>query len=149
MALVAAPLSRHHTRAARAVLPLLLLATALLAAACGLGGEGGDAELALTIDQSDPDRPVLLPAPDPVEVDQTYFIRLAVPTPIDADTIRVRLEKRVGASFQQRAEFFQPVIPPWNVAVIPISVSDAGEWNVALIANSRKITDVTFTAERR
>ena len=32
--------------------------------------------------------------------------------------------------------------------MIPISVPDAGEWNIALIVNSRKVTDVRFRAER-
>lgn len=136
------------------IVPLVSLALTLLAlppilGACDFGGEGGEAELAGIVDQSDPDRPVLAAAPDTVAVDEEYLVRLEVPTPLDAEFVLVRLEKRVGGSFQQRGEFRHPVIAPWNVAVIPISVPDAGEWNIALIANSRKITDVTFDAERR
>ena len=126
---------------------LLTVIVALLTA-CSLGGDGGEAVLAVAVDETHPDKPVLVPAPEVVQTDRQYFIRLEVPTTLHADRVRVRLEKRVGASHQQRREFFHPVTPPWRVVVIPISVPDSGEWNIALIVNSRKITDVRFRAER-
>lgn len=139
---------RRGLMARRLLLVAVLVVLSGLAAACNLGGDGGEAELALAIDESNPDKPVLAPAPDPVEVGQQYFIRLEVPRPLDTDFVHVRLEQRVGGSFRQRGEFNHPVTPPWNVAVIPITITDPGEWNIALIANSRKITDVTFDARR-
>ena len=136
------------TRARRAVFFLLLLALPVIAAACNLGGDGGSAELALSVDQSQPDKPILALAPETVQVGQQYFIRLEVPRPLDAPFVRIRIEKRVGVAFQQRGEYDHPLTPPWNIAVIPVTVTSAGEWNLAVIANSRKITDVTFHAER-
>jgi hypothetical protein len=143
---VAAPVIGPAT--ARATFAGLLVAMAAVLAACSLGGAGGEAVLAVAVDETHPDRPVLVPAPEVVEIDRQYLIRLEVPATLHADEVRVRVEKRVGASHQQRREFFHPVTPPWRVAVIPISATDAGEWNIALIVNSRKITDVRFRAER-
>lgn len=143
---MAAPLTAAAT--ARAASIALLVAIAALLAACDFGGAGGEAALAVAVDETHPDRPVVVPAPEIVEIDRQYLIRLEVPATMDADQVRVRVEKRVGASHQQRREFFHPVTPPWRVAVIPISVPDAGEWNIALIVNSRKVTDVRFRAER-
>ena len=122
---------------------------ALAAAACGLGGAGGEGTLALLVDDEDPNRPVLVLAEDPVAAGEPLFVRLEVPEPLDAKFVRVRIEKRVGTSFQQRGEYQHAVTPPWNVAVIPITLEEPGEWNVALIANSRKITDVEVEVERR
>ena len=58
-------------------------------------------------------------------------------------------EKRIGTSYRERVDFEWPVTPPWIVAVIPITVLESGNWNVALIVNSRKVTDVVFDASRR
>jgi hypothetical protein len=130
------------------ILLALLLAVPVIAAACNLGGDGGAAQLAIAIDEANPDKPILALAPDTIDTNREYFIRLEVPRPLDATFVRVRLEKRVGASFQQRAEYNSAVTPPWNIAIISLTITSEGEWNVALIANSRKITDVTFDAER-
>ena len=146
VALVAPPVTA--SRRLLAVLVVLLVVLSGLAAACNLGGDGGEAQLALAVDESHPDKPILALAPNPIQTGQEYFIRLQVPRPLDAPFVRVRLEKRVGGSFQQRGEYNHAVTPPWNVAIIPITVPDPGEWNIALIANSRKITDVTFDARR-
>ena len=155
MALVAAPLIPNArsggTAAGRRRLLILfamLIALPAIAAACDFGGDGGSAQLAIAIDDANPDKPILALAPETIDVGREYFIRLEVPKPLDAPFVRVRIERRVGASFQQRGEYDSPVIPPWNVAVIPLTITREGEWNVALIANSRKITDVTFHAER-
>ena len=150
MAVVAAPLSGGLADGLATRLACLGLLTAILAllTGCSLGGDGGQALLAVAIDESSPDKPILTPAPDVVQPDRVYFIRLEVPRPLDAEYVRVRLEKRVGGAHHQRREFLHPVIPPWTVVVIPISVPDSGEWNIALIANSRKITDVRFDADR-
>ena len=122
---------------------------ALAAAACGLGGAGGEGTLALSVDHEDPNHPVLVPAEEPVAAGNPLFVRLQVPEPLDAEFVRVRIEKRVGGSFQQRGEYRHAVTPPWNVAVIPVTLNEPGKWNVALIANSRKITDVEVEVERR
>ncbi len=151
MAVVAAPVSGRPVRggaAARLACAALLTAILALLTACSLGGAGGEAALAVAIDETSPDKPILTPAPDVVQPDREYFIRLEVPAPLDAEYVRVRLEKRVGGSHQQRGEFLHPVIAPWTVVVIPISVPDSGEWNIALIVNSRKVTDVRFHAKR-
>ncbi|MEE9278092.1 MAG: hypothetical protein V3V06_06735 [Dehalococcoidia bacterium] len=126
-----------------------MLVAALVAAGCDLGGGGGFAELAYAVDEDDPDRPIIEPLTGVVIVGEQVLIRLEVPEPLDAPVVRVRLEKRVGTSFFQRAEFEIAVTPPWNVAVLPIRIPEPGHWNVALIANSRKITDVELDAERR
>ena len=150
MAVVAAPLrgGPPYGPAARLACVGLLTAIVALLTACSLGGDGGQAVLAVAIDETSPDKPILTPAPDVVQPDRVYFIRLEVPRPLDAEYVRVRLEKRVGGAHHQRREFLHPVTAPWTVVVIPISVPDSGEWNIALIANSRKITDVRFDAKR-
>ena len=134
---------------ARYYIAFLALAAALAAGACGLGGAGGFATLAIAVDESNPEKPVLVPVDGPVAVGEQVFVRLEVPRPLDAPSVRVRLQKRVGTAFQQRSDFEVAVTPPWIVAVIPVTVPEAGHWNVSLIANSRKITDVRFEAERR
>ncbi len=136
-------------RRRRATLLSLLLVLAAIAASCGLGGAGGEATLALAVDEEDPDRPVLIAAAEPVAAGQALLVRLEVPEPLEAAFVQVRLEKRVGGSFQQRQEYRHAVTPPWNVAVIPLTIEEPGEWNVALIAHSRKVTDVRFDVERR
>ena len=75
-------------------------------------------------------------------------MRVEVPEPLDAPEVVVRLEIRVGGAHMQQEEIHQKMMPPWTVAVVPLRVSQPGEWNAALIANSRKITDVEFKIRR-
>ena len=126
-------------------------ALTLIASACvsGLGGDGGSAEIALQIDEADPDKPILVPLIGDVHVDEEVFVRLEVPKPLDAAFVRIRLEKAIGTTFRELIDFEWPVIPPWNIAVIPITIPESGRWNVALIVNSRKVTDVELSASRR
>lgn len=136
-------------RSRRTTLLAFLALTPLLAAACGLGGAGGSAELARAIDESDPDKPITEPFVGDFLLGEEILVRLEVPEPLDADFILVRLDRRVGTQYLPRDQFALTVIPPWNVAVIPITVPEVGHWSVAFIVNSRKITDVEFDVERR
>ena len=143
MALVAAALT------VRLLAPLLLfVAAAVIVTGCGIGRSGASATLALAVDQSNPDKPVTQPLTGAVLLGQEFLIRLELEQPSDASAIRVRLEKRVGASFLQRGELEVAITPPWHVAILPITLFERGHWNVSLIVNSRKITDIRFDVER-
>ena len=126
-----------------------LLTVAVLSSACGLGGEGGTAELAFTVDNRVPSQPVLEAVAGPVAVGESVLVRLELPSLSDATSVRVRLEKRVGTSFLQRGDVDYPVRAPWRVVVLPVTIEEPGHWNIALIVNSRKLTDVEVDVERR
>ncbi len=132
------------------ILSLVLVLTGILSVSCfgNLGGDGGHAEIGFEIDESNPDRPVITPVLSDVPVGSEIFVRLQVPVPLNADVVRVRLEKRIGTTYRERMDFEWPVVPPWNVAIIPLVVTELGNWNVALIVNSRKVTDVKFKSSR-
>lgn len=129
----------------------LLLAVALggaVAAACGLGGPGGSAALGYSVDLDDPERPILVEVVGAVKVGQEIFIRLEVNELLDATFVLVRIQNDTGQGFLEIDEFRFPVAPPWRIAIIPLRLSQPGKWNLALIANSRKITDVELETER-
>ena len=68
--------------------------------------------------------------------------------PVDADHIVVRVEYDAGArEYFELRDFDWPVEPPWQVAAIPLALTDDGDFNIALIVNSRKVTDVKLTVE--
>lgn len=127
---------------------LVLGLLGFLASACGIGGDGGFASVAYRIDFSTADLRIMEPAPDTVPRGREIFLRLEVPKPLDADFVRVRLEKRVGGAFFQRGEFDTPVIQPWTVAVIPVIFREAGYWDIGFIVNSRKVTNVEIAVGR-
>ena len=129
----------------RLLVPVLV---GFLASACGIGGDGGSAGVAYRIDFSTPDLRITEPAPDTVPVGREVFLRLEVPKPLDAEFVRVRLEKRVGGAFFQRGEFDTPVIPPWTVAVVPVTIREAGDWDIGFIVDSRKVTNVEIKVRR-
>ena len=126
-----------------------LLFLALLLAGCGIGGPGGSAAVALAVDESLPDKPITVPLEGSVQPGQEVFIRLELPRAVEADVILVRFELDVGGrSFFEVFDLEHPVIPPWNVAIIPVALITVGDWNIALIVNSRKITDAKLTVRR-
>ena len=143
--------------AARRRLLLPLLGTALLAlgfaAACNssgggiFSGVGGSAVAALHIDEGAADRAVLTPLNRELSLDERFWIRLEMNEPVDADHILVRIEYDAGAReyFELRDYRFDDVDPPWQVAAIPLRINDDGDFNIALIVNSRKVTDVKLT----
>ncbi len=144
----------------RALLPLLALALltvvcAAASAACGgsgagiFSGVGGSAEAALYIDESAADRAVLTPLNRPLALDERFWIRLEMNEAVDADHILVRIEYDAGARefFELNDYRFEDLSPPWRVAAIPLRLNDDGDFNIALIVNSRKVTDVKVTVE--
>lgn len=133
----------------RASVGVLLLALLGLAAlACGLGGPGGHADVALAIDQTDPDKPILTPVDGPIPVGQEFFVRLQVNEVVEADKVDVRILNDTGEGLQEIDFLSQPVEPPWNVAVIPITITQPGKWSLSLVVSSRKITDVEVETRR-
>ena len=70
--------------------------------------------------------------------------------PASADHVIVRFERRLsGNSYQGVEDYrFEGVDPPWQVAAIPLSISQDGDWNLAFIVNSRKVTDVKLQVRR-
>ena len=135
---------------------LLILALLILAATgCNpsgggiFSGVGGSAEAALHIDEQADDKAVLTPLNRPLKLEESFWLRLEMNEPVDADHIVIRVEYDAGAReyFELRDFRFEDVDPPWQVAAIPIALTDDGDFNIALIVNSRKVTDVKVTVE--
>lgn len=112
-------------------------------------GVGGRGEAALHIDEAADDKAVLTPLNRPLALEERFWIRLEMNEPVDADHIVVRVEYDAGAReyFELRDIRFNDVEPPWQVAAIPLQLTDDGDFNIALIVNSRKVTDVKVTVE--
>lgn len=139
-----------RTRGRRASTALLLLfTTTLLLAGCGLGGPGGNATLGLAVDEDDPDKPILVPVTGPIRVGEQFFVRLEVNEVQEADHIFVRILNDTGQGLQEIDELAQPIEPPWNVAIIPLTFIERGRWSISLIVNTRKITDVELETVHR
>ena len=129
---------------------LILCLAALALSGCSTWGAGHSAEAALGLDLQDPDKGVLVPLERNLTVDEPFWVRLDLASPTEADHVIVRFEFDVGGRsyFEVQDYRFEDLIPPWDVAAIPLSISQPGDWNIALIVNSRKITDVKVTVER-
>ena len=133
----------------------VLVGAALLAGACNSGGGGifsgvgGSAEAALHIDEQAEDKAVLTPLERPLKLEERFWLRLEMNEAVDADHIVVRVEYDAGAReyFELRDIEFRGVSPPWKVAAIPLALTDDGDFNIALIVNSRKVTDVKVSVE--
>jgi len=127
----------------------LHVALAVALAGCSTWGAGHRAEAALELDLADPDRGVLAPLERDLEPNERFWVRLQLGSPTEADHVIVRFELDVGGRsyFQVEDYRFDEVTPPWNVAAIPLSISQTGDWNIAFIVNSRKITDVAVSVE--
>ena len=112
-------------------------------------GVGGSAEAALHIDEQAQDKAILTPLNRPLKLEERFWLRLEMNEPVDADHIVVRVEYDAGARefFELRDFRFEGVEPPWQVAAIPLALTDDGDFNIALIVNSRKVTDVKVTVE--
>ncbi len=133
-------------RLALAALPLL--AAALIG--CATWGAGHRAEAALELDLEDPDRAVLAPLERKLGAAEPFWVRLDLGAPTEADHVIVRFELDVGGRsyFEVEDYRFDDLTPPWDVAAIPLSISQPGDWNIAFIVNSRKVTDVKVSVER-
>ena len=112
-------------------------------------GVGGRGEAALHIDEAAADKAVLTPLTRPLALGERFWLRLEMNEPVDADHILVRVEYDAGAReyFELNDFRFNDVQPPWQVAAIPLELTDDGDFNIALIVNSRKVTDVKVTVE--
>ena len=112
-------------------------------------GVGGSAEAALHIDEQAEDKAVLTPLNRPLKLQERFWLRLKMNEPVDADHIVIRVEYDAGAReyFELRDFRFEDVEPPWQIAAIPLALTDDGDFNIALIVNSRKVTDVKVTVE--
>ena len=147
------PLGSPRTQWLAGILGLALLVVG--AAACNasrggiFSGVGGSAEAALHIDEQAEDKAVLTPLNRPLKLEERFWLRLEMNEPVDADHIVVRVEYDAGARefFELRDLRFDGVEPPWQVAAIPLALTDDGDFNIALIVNSRKVTDVKVTVE--
>ncbi len=121
-----------------------------MAAACSTWGAGHQADAALELDLQDPDRGILTPLERDLEPNERFWVRLELGAPTEADHIIVRFELDVGGRSYQEVEdyrFDDDLIPPWNVAAIPLSIAFTGDWNIAFIVNSRKVSDVRVRVE--
>ena len=135
----------------------IIVITALLFAVVGcnasrggiFSGVGGSAEAALHIDEQAEDKAVLTPLNRPLKLEEPFWLRLEMNEPVDADHIVIRVEYDAGAReyFELRDFRFEGVEPPWRIAAIPLALNDDGDFNIALIVNSRKVTDVKVTVE--
>lgn len=138
-------------RAAAAL--LLLLACVLLAAGCSIGrSSGNSAQAALALDLDDPDLAVLEPLERDLRRDETFYVRLQLGAPSEAEGVTVRIQRRVsGGSFfdvqeyVHRGEAPHQIEPPWNVTHLDLKLPHTGDWNVTFILDSRKIADVRVT----
>lgn len=139
-------------------LPVALVAVALIAAilsGCNysgggiFSGAGGSASAALHIDEAAEDRAVLTPLERPLKLDEPFWLRLELNEPSSSDHVIVRVEYDAGAReyFELRDFRYEGVDPPWTVAAIPLQLNDDGDFNIALIVDSRKIADVKVTVE--
>ena len=133
---------------------LLLTAVVVLAACHSSGGGifsgvGGSAVAALHIDEQAEDKAVLTPLNRALQLREPFWLRLEMNEPVDADHILVRIEYDAGAHeyFELNDYRFNDLDPPWKVAAIPLALTDDGDFNIALIVNSRKVTDVKVTVE--
>lgn len=134
------------TRARAALVALALLG--LFGVACGIGGPGGSAQVALAVDQADPDKPILTPVDGPIPVGQEFFVRLEVNEIVEADEVEIRILNDTGEGLQEIDFLRYPVEPPWNVAAIPVTLTQPGKWSLSLVVSSRKITDVEVETRR-
>ena len=134
---------------------MFIVLLAAVVAACdssGAGifsGVGGSAVAALHIDEQAEDKAVLTPLNRALQLHEPFWLRLEMNEPVDADHILVRIEYDAGARefFELNDYRFNDLDPPWRVAAIPLALTDDGDFNIALIVNSRKVTDVRVTVE--
>lgn len=142
-----------HVYRLGAALAIAMLTIAVVACNASRGGifsgVGGSAEAALHIDEGAEDKAILTPVNRPLKLEEPFWIRLEMNEPVDADHIVIRVEYDAGAReyFELRDLRFDDVEPPWQVAAIPLALTDDGDFNIALIVNSRKVTDVKVTVE--
>ncbi len=130
---------------------LLLAALTLVgvaAAACGLGGPGGRADLAFVVDRSDPDLPIIVPVEGPVLVGQEFFVRLEVNEIVETELIQIRILNDTGQGLQEIDFLEYRVEPPWSVAAVPVTINEPGKWSLSMVVNTRKITDVRVETVR-
>ncbi len=137
-----------QVRGDRAGLLAALIGLGVALGACGLGGPGGNAELAFSVDRSDPNLPILVSVEGPIIVGQEFLVRFEVNVLQEADFVLVRILNVSGQRRREIDEFRHAVEPPWNVTAIPITIIEPGRWSLSLIVNSRKITDVDFETRR-
>ena len=126
----------------RFVMGALVVAAGLVAAACGLGGPGGSAELAFAVDETDPDLPIVVAVEGPVPVGQEFFVRLVVNELVESDLVQIRILNDTGQGLQEIDFLEYRVEPPWTVAVVPVTINEPGKWSLSMVVNTRKITDV-------
>lgn len=132
------------------VVALIVVATGCNPSGGGIfSGVGGSAEAALHIDEQADDKAVLTPLNRPLKLEEPFWLRLEMNELVDADHIVIRVEYDAGAReyFELRDFRFEDVDPPWKIAAIPLALTDDGDFNIALIVNSRKVTDVKVTVE--
>ena len=132
------------------VVALIMVATGCNPSGGGIfSGVGGSAEAALHIDEQADDKAVLTPLNRPLKLEEPFWLRLEMNELVDADHIVIRVEYDAGAReyFELRDFRFEDVDPPWKIAAIPLALTDDGDFNIALIVNSRKVTDVKVTVE--
>jgi len=140
----------YRLGAAIAIAVLAIAAAGCNASRGGIfSGVGGSAEAALHIDEGADDKAILTPLNRPLKLEESFWLRLEMNEPVDADHIGSRVEYDAGAReyFGLRDFRFEDVEPPWKIAAIPLALTDDGEFNIALIVNSRKVTDVKVTVE--